>query len=212
MLDLRDCAFEELSRLHSRVCPRQVLGVRIGRYAGELLGLSVPRADKRLSAITEIDGCFADAVSVATGCWLGRRTLRVVYYGKAAATFVDLQTRKAVRIWPAAGARSAAQHFAPCAPDRWHAQLEAYRVMPTAELLNWCHVTVNAELAELFNADSTRSACAGCGEEILQQRNVLRESLAVCGACSGEAYYTQVGEPLLKRDANTALHEERRNG
>jgi formylmethanofuran dehydrogenase subunit E len=44
--------------------------------------------------------CFADGISVATGCWLGRRTLQVADYGKIAATFVDLDTQQAFRIWP----------------------------------------------------------------------------------------------------------------
>lgn len=37
--------------LHRHLCPRQVLGVRMGVWAGELLGLDVPQADKRLLTI-----------------------------------------------------------------------------------------------------------------------------------------------------------------
>ncbi|MGC8780907.1 MAG: FmdE family protein, partial [Anaerolineae bacterium] len=58
--------------LHRHLCPRQVLGVRMGLYAGELLGLSVPQQDKRLYTIVETDGCAADGVAVATNCWVGR--------------------------------------------------------------------------------------------------------------------------------------------
>src|SRR5918911_1243912 len=88
----------QLARLHPRLCPRQVLGVRIGQYAGELLGLALPRSDKQLLAFVEMDGCFADGVSVATGCWLGRRTLRLVDHGKVAATVVDTALMRAIRI------------------------------------------------------------------------------------------------------------------
>jgi formylmethanofuran dehydrogenase subunit E len=184
-------AIEELSKLHARLCPRQVLGLRIGRYAGELLGMGMPRSDKRMIATVEIDGCFADGVSVATGCWLGRRTLRVVDYGKVAATFFDVQTEVAVRIWPAVDARARAEHFARAAPDRWHAQLAAYQVMPATQLLKACHVRVNAKL---FSTNSARLTCAGCGEEIFNQRNVVREGLVLCRACAGDAYYTSVHE------------------
>jgi formylmethanofuran dehydrogenase subunit E len=45
-----------------------------------------------LLTILETDGCAADGVSAATGCWVGRRTLRVEDFGKVAATFVDTQT------------------------------------------------------------------------------------------------------------------------
>jgi formylmethanofuran dehydrogenase subunit E len=59
--------------LHGHLCPRQVLGVRMGHAAVELLGLVVPRADKRLFVLVETDGCFADGISAATGCWIMAR-------------------------------------------------------------------------------------------------------------------------------------------
>ncbi|HEX8967157.1 MAG TPA: FmdE family protein, partial [Chloroflexota bacterium] len=126
MLALDGAVIEQLAQLHPRVCPRQVLGARIGQRAGDLLGLALPRSDKRLVAIVEMDGCFADGVSVATGCWLGRRTLRMVDYGKVAATFIDRRTGRGVRIWPHPQARMLAERYAPDAPDRWHAQLQGY--------------------------------------------------------------------------------------
>ena len=33
---------------HHHLCPRQVLGVRIGAYAGELFGLDLPQSDSRV--------------------------------------------------------------------------------------------------------------------------------------------------------------------
>jgi formylmethanofuran dehydrogenase subunit E len=62
---------QQSAALHRHLCPRQVLGVRMGLYAAELLGLALPQSDKRLFTIVETDGCFADGVSVATGCTLG---------------------------------------------------------------------------------------------------------------------------------------------
>ncbi|MCQ3978482.1 MAG: formylmethanofuran dehydrogenase, partial [Anaerolineae bacterium] len=73
--------FEELlyqsAVLHQHLCPRQVLGVRIGLAAGRWLGLEVPQSDKRLLTIVETDGCLIDGLAVATGCRVGRRTMRV---------------------------------------------------------------------------------------------------------------------------------------
>jgi len=92
--------------LHRHLCPRQVLGVRMGMLAGELLGLALPQTDKRLYVVAETDGCAVDGISAATNCWVGRRTLRVEDFGKVAATFVDTQTDRAVRIpLPRAGPR-----------------------------------------------------------------------------------------------------------
>jgi hypothetical protein len=111
-----------------------VLGVRTGQRAGELLGLALPRSDKLMLAVVEIDGCFADGVSVATGCWFGRRTLRFGNYGKVGATFIDLQTWRAARIWPDPQARMVAGQYVPDAADRWHAQLEGHCVMLATEM------------------------------------------------------------------------------
>ncbi|RIK46247.1 MAG: formylmethanofuran dehydrogenase, partial [Chloroflexi bacterium] len=85
---------------HKRVCPRQVLGARTGLLAGLLLDLPLPQPEKRLIAIAETDGCFVDGISAATGCYVGRRTLRIEDYGKTAATFIDSLTEGAVRIAP----------------------------------------------------------------------------------------------------------------
>src|SRR5438132_11137020 len=74
-------------------------------------------ADNRLFAFVEINGCFADGVSVATGCWLGRRTLRLVDTARVAATCVDLESGRATRIWPNPRARMPAMRLAPDAPS-----------------------------------------------------------------------------------------------
>jgi formylmethanofuran dehydrogenase subunit E len=76
---------------HRHLCPRQVLGARLGLAGAAALGLEAPRRDKRLLMIVETDGCFADGVAAATGCAMGHRTLRLADYGKSAATFVDVK-------------------------------------------------------------------------------------------------------------------------
>src|SRR5512140_211752 len=88
------------------LCPRQVLGVRIGMYAADLFGLALPQHDKRLFAFVEADGCLVDGVAAATGCRVGNRTLRVVDYGKTAVTFVDTLDERAIRVIPHPFART----------------------------------------------------------------------------------------------------------
>jgi formylmethanofuran dehydrogenase subunit E len=134
---------ENSASRHSHLCPRQVLGVRMGLYAGELLGLELPRQDKRLLVIVETDGCMLDGVGEATQCWPGKRTLRVEDYGKVAATFVDTQTGRAVRIVPAHGCRTRALDFAPEAKGKWQGQLIGYQRMPAQELFSVTEVELN---------------------------------------------------------------------
>ncbi|MCB9722404.1 MAG: formylmethanofuran dehydrogenase subunit E family protein, partial [Candidatus Omnitrophica bacterium] len=89
---------EKSVREHSHLCPRQILGVRIGIAGMNALGFDEPPAKKQLLVISETDGCFVDGIIAATDCTVGHRTLRVEDYGKVAATFVDAKTGRAVRV------------------------------------------------------------------------------------------------------------------
>jgi formylmethanofuran dehydrogenase subunit E len=65
----------------------------------ERLGIEDPIADrKRIVTYVEIDRCVTDAVALVANCRLGKRALKFRDWGKVAATFVDLQTGRAVRI------------------------------------------------------------------------------------------------------------------
>lgn len=183
---------ERLAPLHARLCPRQVLGARIGLHGAGLLGLEAPRLDKRLLVIVETDGCFVDGVIVATGCRVGRRTLRVVDHGKVAAVFVDTLTGQAVRVRPRRGARAAASRYAPDAPDAWHAQLDAYHWMPTAELLESAPVELLASLDAILGRAGVRVECDRCGEEILNDRQVQTLGQTLCRGCADDAYVRRV--------------------
>lgn len=176
--------------LHGHLCPRQVLGVRMGMFAAELLEMELPQRNKRLLTIVETDGCFADGVAVSTGCWLGRRTLRCVDYGKVAATFIDTRTGTAVRVHPSVSCRAMASHYAPTAKSRWHAYLEGYRVMPAHELLVAEPVHLVKPVEDLVSRPGCRAVCDTCHEEILNEREIVLNGRVICQACAGEAYYT----------------------
>lgn len=183
---------EQTSALHNHLCPRQVIGVRMGMLAGKLLKLELPQTNKRLICFLETDGCFADGVSVATGCWLGHRTMRLFDYGKVAATFVDTKTGGAFRIWPHPGARAKAAQRFPEARSRWHAQLEAYQIMPDDELFLSEAVHLNLSLEALISKPGVRVNCAHCGEEILNEREVMIGSEILCRSCADGGYYSWV--------------------
>ena len=192
MDSLLEGLLEQSSALHRHLCPRQVLGARMGIYAAELLDLALPQSDKRLFTFVETDGCFADGVAVATGCWLGRRTMRLVDHGKVAATFVDTRIGRAIRIRPGERVRERAAVYAPDARTRWHTYLEAYQVMPTAELLAWAEVQVTLDVKRLISKAGARTACAVCGEEIINEREVVRGAETLCRACAGEHYVEEM--------------------
>jgi formylmethanofuran dehydrogenase subunit E len=188
-----EALLQETAALHDHLCPRQVLGVRTGLLAAELFGLDLPQSEKRLFAFVESDGCYADGLSVSTGCTLGRRTLRLVDYGKVAVTLADTDTGKVLRIAPHPNARKLAAQYAPTAPDRWHAQLDAYRIMPSNKLLAVQSVALTLSLAEIISRPGLRVDCAVCGEEIRNGREVLRDGRPICRHCAGlEPYYCTI--------------------
>lgn len=180
---------QKSAALHHHLCPRQVLGVRMGLAGGCRLGIEVPQLDKRLLTIVETDGCAADGLAVATGCWVGRRTLRVFDFGKVAATLIDTHSGRAVRIAPGAAARHLAQNYAPEATSRWAGYLLGYQRMPEEELLTFQEVALELSLAEILSRDGCRVNCDRCGEEIINEREVKQEGLTLCRACAGARYY-----------------------
>ena len=177
---------------HYRVCPRQVLGVRVGLLAGRVFEISLPQSEKRLLAIAETDGCFVDGLSAATGCYVGRRTLRIEDYGKTAATFVDSINEQAIRIHPKTSAREVAWDYAPSARNTWEAQLISYQRIPNELLFHWQWVELTTSVKQIVGQAGKRVACEVCGEEIINQREVIREGTNLCKTCAGEAYFRAV--------------------
>jgi formylmethanofuran dehydrogenase subunit E len=184
--------FEKLLLLHDHICPRQVLGLRMGLYGARLLNIVVPQLDKRLIAFVETDGCFADGVAVSTGCTLGHRTMRLIDFGKVAVTVVDSLTQSALRVAPRIGIRELACELVPDARSRWDAQLEGYQLIADEELLLAEAVTLNFSVEQLISRPGHRATCELCGEEIINEREVIRQTKTLCRACAGEQYYEAV--------------------
>jgi formylmethanofuran dehydrogenase subunit E len=146
--------------------------------------------DKRLLTIVETDGCGADGIAVATDCFVGRRTLRVEDYGKVAATLIDTHSGQAVRVSPTAVSRDLAQKYAPNQPSRWHQYLIGYQRIPDAQLVTVTPVTLVQPLAAILSQPDKRVICQQCGEEVMNEREVVGENGRIlCQACAGQSYY-----------------------
>ena len=68
---------EKSAAQHSHLCPRQILGVRMGLYGMKISAFDQAPVKKRLLVIVESDGCFADGIIAATNYTVGYRSLRV---------------------------------------------------------------------------------------------------------------------------------------
>ena len=181
------------SRDHSHLCPRQILGVRMGLAGLSALGFDTPPDKKRLLVIAETDGCFVDGISAATNCTVGHRTLRVEDYGKTAATFVDTQTGQALRVAPALDIRQRACVYATNEPRHYFAQMQAYRVMPDDVMFTVTSVALNTPIEAILSRPGVRVNCDVCGEEIMNEREVKQNGLTLCKACAHDGYY-RVGQ------------------
>ncbi|MCB9008756.1 MAG: TraR/DksA C4-type zinc finger protein [Ardenticatenaceae bacterium] len=181
---------------HHHLCPRQVLGVRLGLRGLMALGMlatdsATPfcNGNKRLLTIVETDGCGADGIAVATDCFVGRRTLRVEDYGKVAATLIDTYSGQAVRVSPTAVSRDLAQQYAPQEPSRWHQYLLGYQRIPDDQLVVVQPVTLRQSLAAILSQPDKRAICQQCGEEIMNEREVVVNGRVLCHSCAGNSYY-----------------------
>ena len=183
---------EVSSARHTHLCPRQVLGARIGLAGASALGLDLPRRDKRLLVILETDGCFADGIEAATACAVGHRTLRIEDYGKIAATFVDVETERTLRIAPQPDLRQRAFAYADGESRHYFAQLQAYQSMPDDELLTIQPIILTTPVQEIVSRAGVRVNCDACGEEIINEREVILHGRVLCRACGWGSYYASV--------------------
>jgi formylmethanofuran dehydrogenase subunit E len=93
-----------------------------------------------------------------------------------------------------------AKTYAPQAESRWRAYLLGYQRMPDEELLDIREVTLSISVAELLSKDGYRVNCDRCGEEIINEREVVHEGLTLCRACAGGRYYYPANEKTTASD------------
>ncbi len=182
----------EATERHGHLCAGQVLGVRMAMRALKELQVDVDCEPKRVIVFVEIDRCAADAVASVAGVSLGRRTLKYLDYGKMAATFVDLETEKAVRVVALDSARERASAYTPAGMEKHQAELIAYQQMPDEELMNVQQVRVSISQFDLPGHPLRRVFCARCGEDINDAREVIRNGETLCRACADGTYYSPV--------------------
>jgi len=181
---------------HGHLCAGQILGVRMGMFGVSLLGLDDPAGKdrKRLVTFVEIDRCATDAISVVTGCRLGKRALKFRDFGKMAATFCDLQADRAVRVVALESSKQRARELFPAICDKNQQQMTAYREMSDEELFEkqWVKVRIGPE--DLPGFKSPRISCEECGEGINFAREVRIDGRTLCRGCAGESYYQPASE------------------
>jgi formylmethanofuran dehydrogenase subunit E len=186
---------EGSARMHGHLCAGQVVGVRMAMLGCGLIGLDDPRHPdqiKKIIVYVEIDRCAADAIAYVTGVKLGRRSLKFVDNGIMAATFVNLENGKAVRILSTEQSRDLIPQYAPGVAEKKQQQLVAYKAMPDEVLFQVLPVTVEVPINDLPGPSRFKAQCEQCGQVVRDKKEVLRGGRVLCRLCAHGAYFHPV--------------------
>jgi len=188
-----EALLNKATAIHGHLCAGQVIGVRMAILGLQRIGIDDPRgADrKKLYVLVEIDRCATDAIQTVTGCSLGKRSLKWLDNGIMAATFVNLESGRAVRILAREESREAAKKYRPEVTDKYAQQLEAYRVMDEDELFLVQEVAVSIPACDLPGRPQRRVQCEGCGEWVQDGRDINQAERTLCRNCAEGAYFTR---------------------
>jgi formylmethanofuran dehydrogenase subunit E len=184
----------DAEQAHGHLCAGQVLGVRLAMAGITQLGIQDPQGKdrKRLVTFVEIDRCATDAVAVVTGCRLGKRALKFRDWGKMAATFVDLETGRAIRVAAKESSKALARSMHPEIANKNQQQMLAYREMSEDDLFAMQWVKVDLPPEEFPGYKGDRISCDICGEGINFRREIRLDGKILCRGCAGENYYKVV--------------------
>jgi len=193
-----DNLLKECERLHGHMCAGQLLGTRMALLGCRLLDINDPRgADrKKLIAWVEIDRCMTDAISAVTGVRLGKRSLKYVDYGKVAATFLNTETKRAVRIVALESSRTLADERYPEIADKRTRQFRAYSEATDDEIFKTELVSVELRDLDAPGSPRSRVICSVCEEGVNDGREVVdANGDTICRGCHAGTYYSKLDNP-----------------
>ncbi len=187
-----DTLLDISTKIHGHICAGQVIGVRMSMLGLDLIGIDDPKGKdrKKLYVLVEIDRCATDAIQSVTGCSLGKRSMRWMDFGIMAATFVNLETGKAVRITAREESRELSTKYCPEIENKYQRQLAAYKVMPQDELFAIQEVRANIPECDMPGRPMRRVQCEECGDWVQDCRDVQQNGKTLCRACAGQRYWT----------------------
>jgi formylmethanofuran dehydrogenase subunit E len=178
----REALLDRCVEYHGHLCLGQVLGVRLALKGMELIGTDDP---KEMVVLIENDRCIADAIQVVTGTRIGRRSAKLVDYGKMAATFLRTGSGNSYRV--------NVRHVDPGLRHEKEALRRSLHV-PDPDLLAWRPVRVTLRPEELPGRPRRTVHCARCAERVFDGKDLPGEEGPLCLPCARGAYYETVEE------------------
>jgi formylmethanofuran dehydrogenase subunit E len=168
---------------HGHVCGGIAIGTKLAMYGLELLNMPLNERHKNLIVFLEIDRCMSDAVQSVTGCSMGKRTLKQMYYGKFAATFLNQDTGEALRITDA----DANKKFKD--DETKEEMIARFRSTPPEVLFKVEKVKIELSRGDLPGKPYMTTFCSVCGEKVSDGRHKLFGGKPICKSCAEGSYY-----------------------
>lgn len=173
---------------HGHLCSGQCIGVKMAHMGMRLLGLDNETDGKKIMVFVECNRCPADAILISTGCRIGKRTYYFHDLGRVAASFLNLETGKAVRIFRR-------EHRYPEDGVTGDAMVDFYDTLPEEEILEAQEITIDLGAGDLPGPPVEVVVCESCGEEVMDLRHVVRGGKCLCRACANGTYYRKLPRP-----------------
>jgi formylmethanofuran dehydrogenase subunit E len=182
-LDNYQALLSEAGQFHGDICAGIQIGTRMTMCGLRHIGINNPKgADKKkLMVFVEIDRCATDAIMALTGCRPGKRTMKVRDYGKMAATFINLESRKAVRVATAIAKKESGNDLLP-----------DFASVPDETLFSITPVEVPLKPEDMPGKPLRRIPCARCGEIIMDGREIAAPGQTLCKPCFEKSDYYRV--------------------
>ena len=173
----------EAGKFHGHICHGIAIGTRMTMSGLRRIGINDPKGvdRKKLMVFVEIDRCATDAIMALTGCQPGKRTMKIRDYGKMAATFINLESGRAVRVVTQMKQRPSEGDGKP-----------DFGAMAESDLFSISDVVVPLRPEDLPGKPLRRVPCDQCGESIMDGRDVEYQGQTLCQPCRDANNYYRV--------------------
>jgi formylmethanofuran dehydrogenase subunit E len=189
--DMEKC-LEAAEAFHGHLCAGIMLGTRMAVLGMKAIGICDPKGEdkKNLIVFVEMDRCATDAIMTVTGCRPGRRTMKILDYGKMAATFVNLKTGKTARV---AAKNTDGDKVYTREMIQKNPHTLDYAKRSDEELFTISEVRVDLKQEDMPGPPLRTVPCSCCGERVMDMKDVMKDGRILCRSCAAEnGYYRAV--------------------
>ncbi len=188
LLIMRKNNLSKAVEYHGHLCIGQILGVHLTECGLKAIGTTDPR---KIIIYVEIDRCIADTIQILSGTRLGRRTMKLVNYGKMAATFINTETWEAYRVF-VSGKINEIIGNTNIGHDAEKKEIEKLLEITSEEIISIQKVSVTIPIEEMPGKPLRTVFCTKCKEKVFDGKEIASIDGPICKSCSDKPYYSLI--------------------